>query len=186
MKIDLEFLKLKKEILVLEAEKYLDIQNKTSFEDHSYLVKALTNEPDFIKGNLPFCFVQRCIKNTDDIFALTHADKDQNYKCDIKFDVDLVKMWQTMDRKYKKVKPERGDIVIGYYVKNNTMMMNGFVGIVRSVDANLNLEIIEATVVNNYDEEPRSAQFDGIKVRIRGLNTKGKCRILGVFNPWFF
>lgn len=186
MIIDLAFLKLKKEILVREAEKYLDLQNKTMLTDHTYMVKALANEPNFIKGNLPFCFVQKCIKNTDDIFELTHPTKEQNYKCDIVFDADVIKMWQGMNQKYKKIKPERGDIVIGYYIKNGTMISNGFLGIVKSVDMNLNMEIFEATVVNFYEDEPRAEQFDGIKIRTRGLNTKGKCRILGIFNPWFF
>lgn len=186
MKVDLEFLKMKKEVLIQEAEKLLDLQNKSSDIEHDYLVRAISNEPDLIVGNLPFCFVQKCIRNTDDIFDLTHNGKEPHYRCDIKFTDDVVKMWQNLDRKYKKVRPERGDIIIGHYVKQNSMVTNGFVGIARSVNSDLVIETLEASVKSIYEEEIRQHQFDGIKIRSRAINVKGKCRILGAFTPWFF
>lgn len=186
MKVDLEFLKMKKEILVQEAEKLFEIQTKSQDSDHSYLIRAITNEPNFIKGNLPFCFVQKCIKNTDDIFDLTFNGKEPHYRCDIKFTDDVIKMWQNMDRKYKKVRPERGDLVLGHYVKQNSMVTNGFIGIVKSVNQDLVVESFEASVKSIYEEEERQDQFDGLKIRTRAINTKGKCRILGSFTPWFF
>lgn len=185
MKIDLEFLKKKKEVLVKEAEKLLAIQERAGIISHDYFVRSLVNEPDFVKGNLPFCFVQRCIKNTDEIYNLL-IDSELHHECDINFTPDVIHMWQKLNKKYKKIKPERGDIVIGHYNKQGGIIMNGFVGIIVGVDSGLNLDIIEATVINNYEEDSKAIQFNGIKRRIRPLAGKGKCRILGVFTPWFF
>jgi hypothetical protein len=185
MKIDLEWLKLKKEVLVREAEKLLEIQNNSGEDSHEYLVRSIVNNPNFVKGNLPFCFVQQCIKNTDDIYDLIVNDE-KHKRCDINFDPNVITMWQKMNKKYKKIKPERGDIVLGHWNKQGGLITNGFVGIVIGVDSNLNIDIIEATVVNNYENESKSYQYDGIKRRIRPLAGKGKCRILGVFTPWFF
>lgn len=186
MKVDLEFLKLKKEMFIREAEKYLDLQQKSGSDNHTYLVKALVNEPEFVKGNLPFCFVQRCIKNTDNIFEQLPLYAESNTLCSIDFSDDVIKFWQSLNKKFKKNRPERGDVVVGHYNRKDSVVTNGFLGIVKSVDANLNMEIIEATVINNYDEEPRAQQFDGIKFKVRSLTGKGKSRILGIFTPWFF
>lgn len=185
MKIDLDFLKKKKEIFVMEAEKLLAIQEKAGNVDHDYFVKSLVNEADFVKGNLPFCFVQKCIKNTDDIYNIL-IDSELHSECNINFIPDIVKMWQSINKRYKKIKPERGDIIIGHYTKQGGITMNGFVGIVTGVDSALNVDLIEATVVNNYEEESKALQFNGIKRRTRPLAGKGKCRILGTFTPWFF
>jgi hypothetical protein len=185
MKIDLEWLKIKKELFVREAEKLLEIQEKAGETNHDYLVKSIVNEPNFIKGNLPFCFVQKCIKNTDDIYDLLVQDE-KHRRCDIEFNPDVIAMWNKLSKRYKKVKPERGDIIIGHHNKQGGIVTNGFVGIVVGVDSGLNIDIIEATVINNYEEESKALQFNGIKRRIRPLSGKGKCRILGVFTPWFF
>jgi len=185
MKVDLDFLKLKKEVFVQEAEKLLEIQQKAPQSDHSYLVQSIVNEPSFIKGNLPFCFVQKCIKNTDDIYDLM-VQSELHSRCDIVFDPDVISMWQKMNKKYKKFKPERGDVILGHWNRQGGIISNGFVGIITGVDSALNLDIIEATVINNYEEESKALQFDGIKRRVRPFSGKGKCRILGVFTPWFF
>jgi hypothetical protein len=185
MKIDLEWLKIKKELFVREAEKLLDIQNKAGEINHDYLVKSIVNEPELMKGNLPFCFVQKCIKNTDDIYDLLIQDE-KHHRCDIVFNSDVITMWNKLSKRYKKIKPERGDIIIGHYNKQGGIITNGFVGIVVGVDSALNIDIIEATVINNYEEESKALQFNGIKRRVRPLAGKKKCRILGVFTPWFF
>lgn len=186
MKIDLDFLRVKKDLLVREAERLLSIQENVGGNDHSYLVKSIVNEPDFIQGNLSFCFVQHCIRSTDDIYDILMSDKEHHKRCDINFNPDVINMWRTIDRKYKKFRPEPGDIVLGHHSKKDVFQTNGFLGIVKSVDASLNMEIIEASVINNYDDEPRHQQFDGIKVRTRSLVGKGRSKILGVFTPWFF
>jgi hypothetical protein len=186
MKVDLEFLKIKKELLVREAEKLLEIQDNAGPGDHSYLVRSLACGPDHIKGNLPFTFVQRCIDRTDDIYDLLMSDIEQHTRCSIKLNTNVIEFWQKLDRKYKKLKPERGDIIVGHYNRQDKVVMNGMLGIVKSVDANLNMEIIEASVINIYDDESRAYQFDGIKLKVKALAGKGKCRILGVFTPWFF
>lgn len=186
MKVDFEFLKMKKEILVREAEKLFEIQQKAGDPNNDFLVRSLVNEPDFIKGNLPFCFVQKCLKNTDDIFDLTYGNKEPHYRCDIHFTDDVIRMWQTMNKKYKKNRPERGDLILGHYVKQNSLVTNGFVGIVQSVNQDLVIQSLEASVRSIYEEEAKHAQFDGLKIKTRALNVKGKCRILGAFTPWFF
>lgn len=185
MKVDLDWLKTKKEILVREAEKLLEIQKNAGDVEHDYLVRSLANGPSHIKGNLPFTFVQRCIDATDDIYDLLRSEEPHR-RCDIKLNTNVIEFWQGLSKKYKKLKPERGDIIVGHYNRKDKVVMNGFVGIVKSVDANLNMEIIEASVINIYDEDPRPQQFDGIKLKVRALAGKGKCRILGVFTPWFF
>jgi hypothetical protein len=125
------------------------------------------------------------VKNTDDIYDLLIQDE-KHYRCDIVFNSDVIAMWNKLSKRYKKIKPERGDIIIGHYNKQGGIITNGFVGIVVGVDSSLNIDIIEATVINNYEEESKAFQFNGIKRRIRPLAGKGKCRILGVFTPWFF
>lgn len=186
MKVDLEFLKHKKDLLVKEAEKFLEIQNNSNEKDHSYLVRSLANGPGNIEKNISFSFVQKCINNVDDIYDHLMSDIEQHHRFDIELKTDVITFWQGLNRKYKKTRPERGDIVVGHYNNKGKTVMDGFVGIVKSVDANLNMEIIEASVVNIYDDEPRAQQFDGIKLKIRALAGKGKTHILGVFNPWFF
>ena len=185
MKVDLEWLKIKKEILIFEAEKLLEIQNKSSSTDHSYFLRHIADGPENIKGNLPFTFVNRCVKATDDIFELLKMEKPHE-RCDIKLNTNVMQFWQDLNKKYKKTFPQRGDIIVGNYNKGNKIVSEGFVGIIKSVDANLNMEIIEASVVNNYDDEPLSRQFDGLKVKIRPLSGKSKSKILGVFSPWVY
>ena len=122
--IDLEWLRVKKELFAREAEKLLAIQEKSGKDDHDYLVKSIVNEPDFVKGNLPFCFVQHCIRNTDLIYDL--LDKSEHHShCKINFQDDVIKMWQKMDKKYKKIKPERGDVIIGHWHKQGGIITNG-------------------------------------------------------------
>lgn len=186
MKIDLEFLKKKKEVFLSEAEKLFDIQKKAGEVDHSYLVRSIVNTDSLLKGNLPFTFVEKCIKNTDDIYDLLMHDVEHHKRCDINLSTDVIKFWQTLNKKYKKNKPAPGDVVVGHYNHQNKIVTNGFLGIVKSVDANLNIEIIEASVINVYDEDSSARQFNGIKLKIRPLADKGKCRILGIFTPWFF
>lgn len=186
MKVDLEFLKVKKELLIKEAEKYLEIQQNSNAADHGYLVRSLANGPGNINKNISFSFVQKCINSVDDVYDFLMSDVEQHRRFDIKLDTDVIKFWQTLPKKYKKLKPERGDIVVGHYNNKGKIVMDGFLGIIKSVDANLNLEIIEASVINIYDDEPRALQFDGIKTKIRPLAGKGKTHLLGVFTPWFF
>jgi hypothetical protein len=95
-------------------------------------------------------------------------------------------MWQNMDRKYKKLKPERGDIILGHHVKHDSLVTHGFLSIITSVDQNLLMNTIEGCTINPYDEEPKHSQYNGLRRKQRVLNTKGKSRILGVFTPWFF
>lgn len=185
MKVDLEFLKLKKEIFIREAEKIFEIQKNAISTDHNYLVRALANGPDHIKGNIAFTFVQKCINHTDDIYDMLKHEE-PHARCDIRLNTNVIEFWQKLNKKYKKIKPERGDVIVGHYNRKDRIVMDGFLGIVKSVDANLNMEIIEASVISIYDDEPEAQRFDGLKVRTRGLAGKGKCRILGVFTPWFF
>lgn len=185
MKVDLEFLKLKKEVFVQEAEKLFEIQKNAGGIDHAYLVRSLANGPDHIRGNLPFTFVERCINYTDDLYDLLKFPE-PHARCDIKLNTNIIEFWQKLNKKYKKLRPERGDIIVGHYNRKDKIVMNGFLGIVKSVDANLNMEIIEASVVSIYDDEPEAQRIDGLKIRTRAFAGKGKCRILGVFTPWFF
>lgn len=185
MRIDFNLLKNKKELLIKEAEKYINIQNFSGENNHSYLVRAIANGPQGIERNLSFSFINGCIQSVDDICDFLIPDNEHHQRCDIKLESNIVRFWQNLPKKYKKIRPERGDVVVGHYVNKGQIVMEGFLGIIKSVDANGNLEIIEASVINNYDEEPRHAQFDGIKVRIRAMSTKGKTKLMGIFTPWF-
>lgn len=185
MKVDLNWLRIKKEILIFEAEKLFNIQNKSNSNDHSYFLRHLADGPEKIKGNLPFTFVDKCIKSTDDIFNLLKMEKPHE-QCDIQLDVNVVDFWHNLNKKYKRTVPERGDIIVGSYNRQDRILVNGFLGIIKSVDANLNMEIIEASVINNYDDEPSHKQFDGIKIKTRALSGKTKSKILGVFSPWVY
>jgi hypothetical protein len=185
MRVDLEWLKIKKEILIFEAEKLFNIQKKSNAIDHTYLLRHIAEGPEKIKGNLPFTFVDKCIKATDDIFDLLKMEKPHE-RCDIELNSNIVDFWHNLNKKYKRTVPARGDIIVGTYNKQDRLTTNGFMGIIKSVDANLNMEIIEASVVNNYDDEPLHKQFDGIKIKIRALSGKTKSKILGVFSPWVY
>jgi hypothetical protein len=185
MKVDLDWLRIKKEILIFEAEKLFDIQNKSNATDHSYLLRHIVDGPKEIKGNLPFTFVDKCIKATDDIFELLKLEKPHE-RCDIKFNTHVIDFWHNLNKKHKRTVPERGDIIVGSYNRQDRILPNGFLGIIKSVDANLDMEIIEASVINNYDDDPVYRQFDGIKIKTRALSGRSKSKILGVFSPWVY
>lgn len=185
MNVDLDWLRIKKEMLVFEAEKLFDIQRQSNATDHTYLLRHIADGPEKIKGNLPFTFVQRCIKATDDIFELLKMEKPHE-RCEIELNTNVIEFWKNLNKKYKRIVPEKGDIIVGAYNKKDTIIEGGFLGIIKSVDANLDMEIIEASVINNYDDEPVFRQFNGIKLKTRALSGRGKSKILGVFSPWVY
>ena len=185
MKIDFNLVKNKKELLIKEAEKYIGIQKSSGEKNHTYLVRALANGTYGIEQNVSLSFINKCIKSVDDICDFLIPENEHHKRCEIKLSSNVIRFWQDLNKKYKKTRPEKGDVIVGHYVNRDKVVMEGFLGIVRSVDANGNLEIIEASVINNYDDEPRHAQYDGIKIKTRVIGTKGKSKIIGVFTPWF-
>lgn len=171
-------LDLKRILLAEEAKKLFELQEKG---EGGFLLRTITGDPEFYGQNWGICFLQQCIKNADDIGrALFPEWKD----ADLVFDDDMLKFWQNMDRRYRKLKPAPGDLVIMHYVKQNKLLNSGQIGIIVGTERNLSVRTLEGGVISQFDDEPIASQKDGIRERLRSSKGTAKMRVLGYLSPW--
>ncbi len=178
--INKTILDIKREMLMIEAEALLALQKQG--DGSEYILRSIIADPSIPTQNWGIAFIQHCVNMVDK--KMNALLPELNHNSETILTDKVIRTWQKIDRRCRRLRPVPGDIMVMNYVKQGKSIESGQYALIMDVIPGEGIRMLEGGIVSSFDEMPVYSQKNEIRERIRSPKGTPKMRTIGCFSIW--